>query len=368
MLKLFEANDMVRLSRELSYIRTWDPKQHPEWLLIEIDGDFSIRPEQASLAAKMLVPDNRDNAVMQLNMGEGKSSVIIPIIAVDLAAQPDILPRIIVPRANLRQQFHMLRRTITGLCRRSIIYMPFTRNLRFDEFEVDYVQKLLECATENGMVWLTEPEHVLSNKLLGLDRVLRNSTEAQIGHKLIGGQIWLQKHIRDVIDECDEVLHTKQQVLYTIGHQQPLDAAPIRWDVTQKFLGLIAHYVQKWKLDHLVLQADKPIARGCFPHIRLRSEDGLNFLTQVFMASIQEGYWSIPPYLKSFAWRIGTSRVFSERDKEIIRECNSADRPEWQIIQVLMILRGTIQSNILLRALTDKGGEFIMALILSGPA
>jgi hypothetical protein len=248
----------------------------------------------------------------------------------------------------------MLRHTITGLCQKSIVYLPFSRNLHFDETGANHVQQLLEDSTTKGSIWLCEPEHALSNKLLGLDRILHKSTGTEIGHKLIQGQIWLHEHIRDIIDECDEVLHTKQQVLYTIGQQQFLDAAPLRWDVTQKFLGLVAHYIQKWKLGHLLLQTEGPIAKGSFPHIRLRSEDGLNFLTQTFMSSIQEEYWSIPPHLKPFAWRIATMQRFSERDEEIIQECNDIVRPEWQTIQTLMIIHGMIHSNMLLRALTDK--------------
>jgi hypothetical protein len=280
--------------------------------------------------------------------------VIIPIVSANLAAQPDLLPRVIVPRANIKQQFQMLRRTITGLCHKSIVYLPFSRNLHFDEAGAIHVQDLLEGAMKKGTIWLCEPEHALSSKLLGLDRALHKSAETHVGQKLIRGQIWLQDHVRDIIDECDEVIHTKQQVLYTIGHRQPLNAAPIRWDVAQKFLGLIAHYIQKWGLDHLLLQTAGPSNDGCFPHIRLRSEDGLNFLTQTFIASIQEGYWSIPPYLKPFAWRTATSHGFSERDKEIIQDCNDTTRPEWQTIQALMIIRGMINSNMLLRALTDK--------------
>jgi hypothetical protein len=51
-----------------------------DWLLIEIDADISIRKEQVDVAESMIDPnridpDNKDNAVMQLNMGKGKSSV-----------------------------------------------------------------------------------------------------------------------------------------------------------------------------------------------------------------------------------------------------------------------------------------------------
>jgi hypothetical protein len=75
MVELSKSTDTIRLLREMSYVRVWDPKHSPDWLLMEIDGNFTIRPEQASLATKMLSPDNQDNAVMQLSMGEGKSSV-----------------------------------------------------------------------------------------------------------------------------------------------------------------------------------------------------------------------------------------------------------------------------------------------------
>jgi hypothetical protein len=46
-----------------------------DWLLIEIDADISIRNEQVHVAEAMIYPDNKDNVVMQLNMGKGKSSV-----------------------------------------------------------------------------------------------------------------------------------------------------------------------------------------------------------------------------------------------------------------------------------------------------
>jgi hypothetical protein len=63
------------LEKELQYERTWDPSDHPDWLLIEIDGNISIRAQQAEMAKAMLHPAEGQNAVMQLNMGEGKSSV-----------------------------------------------------------------------------------------------------------------------------------------------------------------------------------------------------------------------------------------------------------------------------------------------------
>jgi len=68
-------NARPQLINELQYLRLWKPMEHPDWLLVEIDGNFSVRPAQAALAIEMIHPETGKNAVMQLNMGEGKSSV-----------------------------------------------------------------------------------------------------------------------------------------------------------------------------------------------------------------------------------------------------------------------------------------------------
>lgn len=64
-----------RLSLERHYQRNWDPLAHPDWILFEIDSGMTIRGAQAELALQMISPDSGRSAVMQLNMGEGKSSV-----------------------------------------------------------------------------------------------------------------------------------------------------------------------------------------------------------------------------------------------------------------------------------------------------
>jgi hypothetical protein len=55
--------------------RGCDGMAYPDWLLIQIDANIRIRPVQISIAREMMSPENQTNAVMQLNMGEGKSSV-----------------------------------------------------------------------------------------------------------------------------------------------------------------------------------------------------------------------------------------------------------------------------------------------------
>jgi Protein of unknown function (DUF3638) len=53
----------------------WEAVEYPDWLLIQLDANFLIRPVQTSIAHEMMSPKSQQNTVMQLNMGEGKSSV-----------------------------------------------------------------------------------------------------------------------------------------------------------------------------------------------------------------------------------------------------------------------------------------------------
>ncbi len=58
--------------------RTWDPAQHPRWLALEVDGQLQIRPAQYTIARHLM---KQPGDVVQLNMGEGKTRVILPMLA-----------------------------------------------------------------------------------------------------------------------------------------------------------------------------------------------------------------------------------------------------------------------------------------------
>jgi hypothetical protein len=65
--------------------RNWSPSKFPETLLLEAESAIMVREVQEEIAKQMRSPPNGENSVMQLNMGEGKSSVIVPIVAAALA-------------------------------------------------------------------------------------------------------------------------------------------------------------------------------------------------------------------------------------------------------------------------------------------
>ncbi|KZP04850.1 hypothetical protein FIBSPDRAFT_967780, partial [Athelia psychrophila] len=60
---------------------TQEVLQPVDWLLIQVDSNFLARSIQIDVANEMISPSSMENSVLQLNMGEGKSSVIVPMMS-----------------------------------------------------------------------------------------------------------------------------------------------------------------------------------------------------------------------------------------------------------------------------------------------
>jgi hypothetical protein len=210
----------------------WDPMEHPDWLLLELENGILIREEQAQIAKEMISPSSGSNSIMQLNMGLGKSSVIVPIVAAALADATK-LARVVVLKSLSTQMFQLLLNKLGGLINRRVFYLPISRGLRVDGIEdVRCIQRALLDCMKTGGVLLVQPEHILSFELLGLDRLLSSKSSARnqlLGEEMIKIQDWLHANSRDILDESDEILSVRFELIYTMGLQAAIDYSPNRW-------------------------------------------------------------------------------------------------------------------------------------------
>ena len=148
--------------------------------LCQIQGNFLIRRAQAEAAMEIMSPRSGENTVIQVNMGEGKSSVIIPIAAAALADGKQLV-RVIVPKALTVQMFELLVTRLGGLTNRSIYHLPFSRTPEYDGFgsaissQIDGLFELVsKCMAERGIL-LVQPEHVVSLKLMSVEEQVQKS-------------------------------------------------------------------------------------------------------------------------------------------------------------------------------------------------
>ncbi|KAJ3939013.1 uncharacterized protein N0V96_011127 [Colletotrichum fioriniae] len=244
---LASSGDAIALTNELqnSGHRNWSPEDHPDTLLLEIESGIMVRDVQERIAGQMRDPPAGQNAVMQLNMGEGKSSVILPMVAAATANGSQMV-RTIVAKAQSKQMDQMLDDSLGGgLIQRQVYRMPFSRALKIGLSEAKTIHTLFKRCMESKGVLLIQPEHILSFQLMGFETAIAG--KGDVSQSLIRSQQFLDEFSRNIVDESDENFNVKFELVYTMGSQQPVEHSPNRLAVPYK-------------------AKDKPSARSEFSH------------------------------------------------------------------------------------------------------
>lgn len=272
------SDDLVHELQNIGHTN-WSPYEHPDWLLMEVESGIMIRHIQADIAKRMQEPDCSHNAVMQLNMGEGKSSVIAPMVAAALA-DGSRLVRVIIAKPQSKQMAQMLIAKLGGLADHRIYYLPFSRDLLLDENAVNVVDGMLrECMANRGIL-LVQPEHIFSLKLMGPECYISNNEK--IGQKLVQIEDFFDERSRDIVDESDENFSVRFELIYTMGVQNPIEMSPDRWYFAQQVFDIlrrIAPAIAEQSPGSLEIHAAHA---GGLPRIRvLRTDKGVTLVNRI---------------------------------------------------------------------------------------
>ncbi|KAG9125299.1 hypothetical protein FRC07_008195 [Ceratobasidium sp. 392] len=367
----YYTTNISRLTTELT--QTWatswpgSPFAPPSttyslWLNIDscleqIDGNFGVRSIQTQVASEMISPSSGSNTILQLNMGEGKSSVIVPITAASLADGSQLV-RVVVLKPLWRQMFHLLVSRLGGLVNRRVYYLPFSRSIRMDHERVRQIQNLYtECMREGGVL-LVQPEHVLSFKLMGIDRLISSASpqESGIANELHDMQQWLSTNTRDILDESDEILHVRYQLVYTVGEQLPLEGHPDRWTTTQQVLPLVAKHIFRLKRKHFDKLKYEVNPGGQFPLLRIMpdSDEVIAELIQSVANDAMAGqvpnlnFGLLSPKTRENILDLLTKKDLPEDAFTLLEDFEPPVR------NGLLLLRGLLACGILVFALRDK--------------
>lgn len=163
-------------------------------------------------------------------------------------ADSNKLLRLVVPNALLFTTAQLLSGRLGGLLNREIRHVPFSRKMPNTPAVLKrYFDIHRDIKRASGMM-ITLPEHVLSFKLSGLQRLVDGRLEE--AGQLIRIENWLKKWTRQVIDECDYVLNAKTQLVYPSGSQGEVDGAPERWQICQTVLMLVRDHLFSLKRDY----------------------------------------------------------------------------------------------------------------------
>lgn len=147
--------------------------------------------------------------------------------------------------------------------RSEIRHVPFSRKTSTDSKTTDAFFQIHEEILKSSGVILALPEHLLSFSLSGLQRL--SDDRINESKSMIKIQDWLNKNSRDVLDECDNILAIRTQLIYPSGSQKVLDGHPHRWEVVETLLGRVNGHL--WNLQKAFPQSLEVVRRfeGAFP-------------------------------------------------------------------------------------------------------
>ena len=294
---------------------------------------------------------------MQLNMGEGKSSVIVPIVAAALADDSRLV-RVIVAKPQSKQMFQMLVSKMGGLLDRRVYHMPFSRALRLGEAEANAIGSIYrECMT-NGGILLVHPEHILSFKLVSLECLI--SGKEAVGSSLLSTQEFFDASSRDIVDESDENFSVKFELIYTMGMQRPIELSPERWTCIQQVLDLVKMFAPSVKKEFPVSIEVNERLPGNFPRTRvLRPDAEQQIFGRVAERICETGLHGFPIARQPEPVRQAVLRYITEPNltaDEITRVENQGPGGFWAdtTSNTLLLLRGLIAGGVLAFAFGQK--------------
>ncbi|EIW76857.1 hypothetical protein CONPUDRAFT_130199 [Coniophora puteana RWD-64-598 SS2] len=337
----------------------------PDWLLIQIDADFTLRDVQYQVAHQMLSEGSNQSITLQLNMGEGKSSVIAPLVASSVADGVK-LARMIVLKTLAPQMAQTMHDRLTGLTNRRLYFLPFSRSTDLDMTTLRYIEEIVKECSMKGGILIIQPEQILSLKLRSVECQL--SADDTLSRSLTRTQKFLFQNARDILDESDEILHVRYQLVYTAGDHQRLQGHPHRWTTTQELLRLVRNHLRRLftqfpsAFSVQGLTADNEHEASAFPSLRLLDSpsDAAREFQRLIVSDIMRNRLPACNFVhfdeedKNVLQRFISSRQISENDERLLLDMRTRGVVDDLFWNSMLLLRGLIGFGVLTFALSDK--------------
>jgi len=229
--------------KELETVTVWDTVQHPYWLVFEVENGIQIRQEQYKVAQHLI--DHPGDAI-QLNMGLGKTRVILPMLILHSSfhkCNTGVCVRNKVTRLNflsplLQEAYKYLHDNLCASVLGIKIYqMPFCRDIKLDVSSIATMKDAINECRLNGGAIVVAPEHRLSLELKAKELYYCGEKDIAtlIENEIIKQDIW-----RDILDECDELLRHRYQLIYAMGAAVTLPGGANRWRAVQALFAALA--------------------------------------------------------------------------------------------------------------------------------
>ncbi|CAB9504630.1 Protein of unknown function (DUF3645) [Seminavis robusta] len=295
--------------------RNWDSRQHIEWLVFEVEQELQIRPFQYSIVKQLL---ENNHTMIQLNMGQGKTSVLVPMLLLELVnTSQDVI------RVNMLSSIiHVAKEKYKAMLQSSVQYLkirtlPFTRSAPLDKHHQEIIsQELTRCGKEKCCVLVTPQDR---NSLL----MKQFDEDGMHVHGLKSNRFV------DIIDESDVILHHSFQQTYAVGCQVNLPDGASRWNVIEALLLILSESpcpeIKDAREDRSAVH--KAVSEvGTFPKLRLLP--GFDCHMEDVRKALCRELISNPPY--ELQWM---AQLSSEKVDLLVAIMSDREMNAWNIIE-----------------------------------
>jgi hypothetical protein len=226
----------------------------PRFLIFEFLFNIVLRKRQVEMV-RWFVKNARDgiSRVQQMIMGQGKTTVVGPLLALILADGATLVTQV-MPTALLDQSRTILRKCFSVLIPKRIYTLKFDRHIEDSSHPVMLLAQKLESARSEGSIICAAPESIKALFLKFVEQL--HSVEAmppveQEKHQRVQEQsdrfqeraekralmadaivpifdLWKSGVL--IMDEVDVLLHSlRSELNFPIGEKKPIDLSGPRW-------------------------------------------------------------------------------------------------------------------------------------------
>eukprot|EP00979_Chaetoceros_neogracilis_P004738 scaffold823_cov145-Chaetoceros_neogracile.AAC.3 len=329
--------------RELTSQRSWDTNIHAYWLVYEAEQGIRIRPEQYEVANHLI---NNNGHVIQLNMGLGKTRVILPMLILYYSYRPffERIPRLHILSTLLSEVCEHFHNTLgASVLKGRLFTLPFRRSVQLDVLKVQSMLDLVRYCKEERGFFVVTPEHRLSLELKVKELYLDDQKEMSESLGQVVSGCW-----QDVYDEVDEILHHRFQLVYSIGSVKAQPDMIHRWKAAQALLKLLRS--ERCQVQGIVVVI-KVKELEAFPWITVEDDvDSEDFKRQMALTLFDQ-----PPL--EYTW-IATHKKRDEMIKVVSEASANPMHLESKLssghFKDILALRGLLAHEILLHCLKKR--------------
>ncbi len=276
------------------------------------------------------------------------------------------LIRLVVLKSLMNMNYNSLVFKLGRLLNKRVYIFPFNREIETNIENMQIYYNILNECKINKHVALTLPEYCLSFKLKTIELCREEDTKE--AEKLIYIEKWLYNHAKDILDESDEILTVKYQLVYSIGDQAQLDGGKLRWEVARDVLELTRICLKELKKVYPnSIEFKKNFGKKqSFPLIRLLDtevyDDLVKKICYYFLKRIGVDP-DLPQFTKEDINQL-TEFILEKKIDEInqnkidyicnTNKINSSKSTNSTLKQILLILRGILSHDILFSVLNKR--------------